>query len=241
MRHALIVRVATICLCVVLAASPAPAASPSIESVVPGVGPRSGPFRVVLTGGHLKDAREVLFYETGLTCLKLEAGSDNELRATLEASAGCRLGAHPFRVRTPGGLSELKVVHIARFPVIAELEPNDDRKAAQAVPLNSTIAGVIDTADIDRVSVVLEKGQRLSAEVQAIRLGGEMTDTQLAVFGPDGRSLALADDTPATRQDPFATLVAPVAGTYSIEIRDTNFGGGPGNTYALHVGDFPRP
>jgi hypothetical protein len=68
-----------------------------------------------------------------------------------------------------------------------------------------------------------------------------MTDTQLAVFGPDGRSLALADDTPATRQDPFATLVAPVAGTYSIEIRDTNFGGGPGNTYALHVGDFPRP
>ncbi len=241
MRHALIVRVVTICFCVVLAASPAPAASPSIESVVPGVGPRSGPFSVVLTGGHLKDARELLFYGTGLTYLKLEAGSDNELRATLEASAGCRLGAHPFRVRTPGGLSELKVVHVTRFPVIAEVEPNDDRKEAQAVRLNTTIAGVIDSGDVDSVSVVLEKGQRLSAEVQAIRLGGEMTDTQLAVFGPDGRSLALADDTPATRQDPFATLVAPAAGTYSIEIRDTNFGGGPGNTYALHVGDFPRP
>ena len=227
MQHALIVRVSTFCVSVLLAVSSASAASPTVESVVPGVGPRGSPFSVVLTGGHLKDARELPFYGTGLTCLKLEAESDNELRATLEASAGCRLGAHPFRVRTPGGLSELKVVHVTRFPVVAEVEPNDDRKGAQAVPLNTTIAGVIDSGDVDSVSVVLEKGQRLSAEVQAIRLGGEMTDTQLAVFGPDGRPVALADDTPATRQDPFATLVAPVAGAYSIQIRDTNFGGGP--------------
>jgi hypothetical protein len=241
MQHALIVRVSTFCVGVLLAAPWASAASPAVESVVPGVGPRGSPFSVVLSGGHLKDARELLFYGTGLTCLKLEAQSDNELRATLDASAGCRLGTHPFRVRTPGGLSELKVVHVTRFPVVAEVEPNDDRKGAQAVPLNTTIAGVIDSGDVDSVSVTLEKGQRLSAEVQAVRLGGEMTDTQLAVFGPDGRPVALADDTPATRQDPFATLVAPVAGAYAIQVRDTNFGGGSANTYALHVGDFPRP
>ena len=241
MQHALIVRALTFCAFTILAAASASAASPTIESVVPGVGPRTGPFSVVLTGGHLKDAREVVFYGSGISCLKLEAASDNELRATFEASAGCRLGAHPFRVRTPGGLSEIRVVHIARFPVIAEREPNDDRKTAQAVPLNTTIAGVIDTGDIDSVSVLLEKGQRLSAEIEAIRLGGEMTDTQLAVLGPDGRPVALSDDTAATRQDPFATLVAPVAGAYVINIRDTNFGGGPSSTYALHVGDFPRP
>jgi hypothetical protein len=241
MQHALIVRLATFCVGVLLGASLASAASPTVESVVPGVGPRGSPFRVVLTGGHLKNACEVLFYGRGLTCLKLEARSANELVATLEASAGCRPGAYPFRVRTPGGLSELKAVHITRFPVVVEVEPNDDRKGAQAVPLNTTIAGVIDSGDVDSVSVLLEKGQRLSAEVQAIRLGGEMTDTQLAVFGPNGRPVALADDTPWTRQDPFATLVAPVAGAYTIQVRDTSFGGGPGNTYALYVGDFPRP
>ncbi len=61
-------------------------------------------------------------------------------------------------------------------------------------------------------------------------------------FGPATVASAPATDTPATRcRDLALHLVAPAAGTYSIEIRDTNFGGGPGNTYALHVGDFPRP
>src|SRR5262249_39086844 len=63
----------------------------------------------------------------------------------------------------------------------------------------------------------------------------------MTVFGPDGKALATVDDTSATRQDPFVSLVAPAEGTYTIRVRDTNFGGGPSSTYALHVGDFPRP
>src|SRR5262249_17411340 len=150
------------------------AAPPTIESVVPAIGPRGSEFTVVFTGGHMKGACELLVYEPGLTCTKLEATSDNELRATLSASNDCRLGAHPFRLRTPGGLSELKVVHVARWPVVAEAEPNNDLKSAQLITLNTTISGVIESADIDNVAVALKKGQRLSAEVQAVRLGGEM-------------------------------------------------------------------
>src|SRR5262249_22605041 len=159
-------------------------------------------FTILVSGGRLKGACEFLLYEPGLSCRKLEATSDNEVRATLVASADCRLGAHPFRVRTPGGVSELKVGHVGPFPVVAEADPNDHLKGAKVVPLNTTVSGVTDSGDVDGVAVALKKGQRLSAEVQAIRLGGEMTDTILTVFGPDGRTLALADDPPATRQDP---------------------------------------
>src|SRR5262249_6502127 len=149
--------------------------------------------------------------------------------ATLVAAADCRLGAHPFRVRTPGGLSELKVVQISRFPVIAESEPNDDQSAARPVAMDVTIAGVLDSGDIDTTAVALKRGQRLSAEVQAIRLGGEMTDAVLTVFGPDGRQIAHADDTAACRQDPFVSLEAPTDGTYGIQVRESSLGGGSSN------------
>jgi hypothetical protein len=232
----------TIALCVWLTASTlASAAPPTVESVVPAVGRIGDEFTVVLSGGRLKDARDLLLYDPGLSCTKLEAVSENEVRVALLASSDCRPGAHPFRLRTPGGLSELKVVHVTPFPVVKEAEPNDNPKGAPTVLLNTTVAGVIDSGDVDCVAVALRKGQRLSAEVQAVRLGGELTDTVLTILDPDGRPIAQADDTAITRQDPFASIVAPGDGTYTVQVRDTSFGGGPSSTYALHVGDFPRP
>ena len=134
------------------------AAVPTVESVTPGVGPRGGDFAVLFTGGRLKDARDILFYDCGLALKKLEVASDNEVKATLVASADCRIGAHPLRLRTPGGLSEMKVVHVSPFPVIAEVEPNDGLKEATAVGLNTTISGVIDSGDVDSFVVTLRKG-----------------------------------------------------------------------------------
>ncbi len=217
------------------------AAAPTVESVIPGVGPRGGEFTVTLTGGRLKDACDILLYDSDLVFKKLEVVSDNELKATLVASADCRIGAHPLRLRTPGGLSELKSVHISPFPVIAEVEPNDGPKEATAASLNATMSGVIDPGDVDSFVVTLRKGERLSAEVEAIRLGGEMTDMVLTVIGPDGRTIIQVDDTLMARQDPFASLVAPGDGRYILQVRETAFGGGSSSTYALHLGDFPRP
>ena len=165
------------------AANPATAASPTVESVIPGVGHRGGEFRIQMAGGRLKGPCELLFYEEGLTCKAIEAVSDNEVEATLVAAPDCRLGGHAFRLRTPGGLSELRVVHISPLPVVGEVEPNDARERANPVAMNSTVSGIIDSGDIDSVVVTLRKGQTLSAEVQAIRLGGEMTDMVLTILG----------------------------------------------------------
>lgn len=241
MNRARIVRLSLLC-AGLIGPGAARAAGPSVESVVPAVVARGGEATPTLAGGHLRGACEVVWYGPGLACRRLDIASDEEARITVAASADCPPGKHPFRVRTPGGLSELRVIQVSRFPVVAEAEPNDAPKDARAVPLNTTVTGVIETGDIDGVAVALRRGGRLSAEVEAVRAGGgELTDAVLIVLGPDGREVARVDDTDATGQDPCLTLVAPADGTYTVQVRDGHFGGGSANSYLLHVGDFPRP
>ncbi|MBA4191360.1 MAG: hypothetical protein C0467_25550 [Planctomycetaceae bacterium] len=229
-----------LCLVCVLSAQ-AIAAPPTIESVAPAVGQRGTEFTLTLTGARLTNPQELLLYAPGVTCTKLAATDENEATVTLKAAADCRLGEYAFRLRTPGGASELRTFRITPFPVVVENEPNDDPKQAQHVPLNSSVAGVIEATGVDHFAVTLKKGQRLAAEVEGVRMGADVTDTVVTVFGPDGKQLATADDTPLFRQDPFVTLIAPADGVYLVQVRETNYGGGDTNRYVLHVGTFCRP
>jgi hypothetical protein len=217
------------------------AAPPTIESVAPAVGQRGTEFTLTLTGSRLAGPQELLLYTPGVVCTKLTAKGDTEVVATLRAAADCRLGEYPFRLRTADGASELRTFRVTPFPVVLEQEPNDEPRQAQAVPLDSTVAGVIEAAGTDHFAVTLKKGQRLAAEVEGIRLGADVTDTVLTVFGPDGRELVANDDNPLFRQDPFVTLVAPADGVYVVQVRETNYDGGDNCRYLLHIGTFSRP
>lgn len=222
-------------------AFPASAAPPVVESVVPGIGQRGTEFTVALAGGKLTDPSAVLFYRTGLTCTKLTAKSEGEVIATVQATADCPLGEHAFRLATKGGASELRTLSVTPFPVVLETDAeNNAPKAAQPVKLNVTVAGHIDIGDVDCYAVTLAKGQRLSAEIEAIRLGSPL-DAVLTIYGPDGKAIVEVDDSPLFRQDPVASIVAPSYGVYVVAVRDTAYGGGEAERYALHVGTFPRP
>ncbi len=216
------------------------AAPPVVESIWPGAGQRGKEFTLTLAGSQLTNPQELLFYTPGVTCAKL-AARDKGVVATLVTSPDCRLGEHAFRLRTSGGLSELRTLHITRFPVIEEMEPNDSAMTAQAMTMNVTVAGVIEATGTDHFTVTLKKGQRLAAEVEAIRLGVDTADAVVTVFGPDGTELATNDDNPLFYQDPFVTLVAPVDGVYRVVLREANYGGGDSSRYLLHIGTFCRP
>jgi hypothetical protein len=220
---------------------PSALGAPTIESVAPAVGQRGTEFTLTLRGAQLAEPQELMLYAPGVVCTKLAANGDTEVTATLKAAADCKLGEYAFRLRTKLGASEARVFRITPLPVVLEKEPNDTREQAQPVPLNVSVAGAIEAAGFDHYAVELKKGQRLSAEVEGVRLGGELTDTALAVFGPDGKLLAAVDDAPLFRQDPFVSLTVPADGVYVVQVRDTNFGGGDTNRYVLHVGTFPRP
>lgn len=83
--------IATLCRCLIATAS-AVAAPLTVESVVPAVGRVGETFRVVLAGGHLKEAQDLLFYGPGLACIGLEVLSDNEILRHLAILGGLEVG-----------------------------------------------------------------------------------------------------------------------------------------------------
>ena len=125
--------------------------------------------------------------------------------------------------------------------MVAEKEPNNDPGKAQKVALNTTVTGVITSEDVDCFAVEARQGDRLSAEVEGMRLGRGVFDPRLAVLDSHGAVLADVDDTQLAMQDPFVSLVVPADGTYILRLREATYGGNDDCHYRLHIGAFPRP
>ena len=215
-------------------------ASPALTVVTPRGAQRGGEADLVFHGSRLADAQEILFYQPGITVTKLEATAQ-EVKAHVQIAKDAVLGEYPLRVRTATGLSELRTFQVTAYPVVEEKEPNNDQEHAQPIQLNTTVAGTIQNEDLDYFVVELKKGQRITAEVQGIRLGDAMVDPYVAILDEKKFSLAEADDTALGRQDPIASAIAPADGKYYVMVRDSSYGGGGNYYYLLSVGTFPRP
>jgi hypothetical protein len=195
---------------------------------------------ITLEGARLSDAKEILFYDSSITVTKLTPVDDTKFKATLKIPDNA-LGEHSLRVRTATGISELRTFHVGVYPVVQEKEPNSDFKSPQPIQLNQTIAGVIENEDIDYFSVTLKKGQRITAEVEGIRLGVTLFDPYVAIMDANRFELASCDDSALGLQDPFVSFIAPKDGAYTIQLREAAYGGDNKCFYRLHVGTFPRP
>jgi len=225
----------------ICADSTARAAAPHLVSIVPTGGQRGTLLELQFKGERLEDTQEIICYEPGLQVLKLSPVTNKIVRAQLKIAPDCRLGEQHLRLRTASGLSELRTFLVGPFPVIDEIEPNNEPAKAQAVPLNTTVAGVIKNEDVDCFSVEIRQGQRLSAEVEGLRLGRTLFDPRLSVLETNGTVLADVDDTWLAVQDPFVSLIAPHDGRYIIALREATYGGSDDCQYRLHIGSFPRP
>src|SRR5205807_8176001 len=128
-----------------------------------------------------------------------------------------QLGEHALRVRCKTGVSELRTFFVGALTVVAEKEPNSDFAAPQKIPLNVTITGVIDNEDVDYFAVDLKKGQRLSVEIEGMRLGTTLFDPYIAILDSKRFELATSDDSPLLKQDGMCAIVAPEDGTYIVQ------------------------
>jgi len=114
-------------------------------------------------------------------------------------------------------------------------------KPAQHVELGTTVYG--HTPDDAQVSyeVDLKKGQRLSVEVDGLRLGYTVFDPFLAIIDKNRFEKVVSDDTILHRQDGYCSYVAEEDGDYTVMIRESSYRGGGNSYYRLHVGSFRRP
>ncbi|MBY0589251.1 PPC domain-containing protein [bacterium] len=217
------------------------AGAPVLDSISPGVGQRGSSFQTHIYGGHLDQPLEIHFYSQGISCTQLDKRADDEILATFMSAADCPLGTHPFRLRTADGFSEIKLIRITAFPVLEETEPNNNKASAQRVSLNTTVSGAFDPAGKDIFSFEAEEGALITAEVEAVRLGGEFSDAVLTVYTPDGKQLQTIDDTALFHQDPFFSFRAPQSGNYIVEVSEANYSGGASQRYLIHLGRYLRP
>lgn len=225
--------------------------SPDLSRIEPRGGQRGTEVELTLIGDRLFEPVELLLYEPGITVKALTKGPDpKSARAVISIAPDCALGEHPMRLRCRSGVTYMRTFWVGQFPTVMEAyetvndrrrDLNDTFGTPQDVPLNSTVQGVADREDADYYRVQCQKGQRLSVEVEAMRLGRVMFDPYVAILDANRFELAVNDDSPLLKRDCAASIVVPEDGPYTILIRESSYEGNPDSQYRLHIGTFPRP
>jgi|GEM_PF-2093465 len=109
----------------------ATAASPSLGAIRPVSAQPRTEIEVTLSGARLGDAKEVFYYQPGITTVSLARVDDNTVKAKLKIAADAPLGLHDLRVRTASGISELRTFSVGTLKEVPEVEPNNDFAAPQ--------------------------------------------------------------------------------------------------------------
>jgi hypothetical protein len=194
-----------------------------------------------ITGDRLEDFEKLLFYTPGIEMTSVEKVEAKAVEIKIKIAADVQPGNHLMRVVTKSGISHGKQFMVGHYDHISEVEPNNDLESAQAIELNHTIEGVIQSEDVDYFKVSLKKGQHIALEAEGLRMGYGTFDPFLAILDENRFEKVVVDDSILHRQDGFCTWEADEDGDYYIMIRDSSYRGSSTAFYRLHVGDFRRP
>jgi hypothetical protein len=237
-------RLLTLC-CTLTAVIPcsidAKAASPNLSYVSPPGVQRGHEHVLTVSGARLADVEEALLYQKGVTVKKVEPVDAANAKVTVEVAPDCRLGEQLIQLRTRSGVSDYRSFFVGALPSVDEKEPNSSFDEPQPIELNHTVAGILQNEDADYYRIHATKGQRISVEVEAIRLGQAYFDPFLAILDKDRFELASVDDTVLAKQDCFLSVVIPEDGEYTVLVRETSYRGADNCRYRVHIGNFPRP
>ncbi len=219
------------------------AISPQLTSTSPAGAQRGAEVELTLRGERLADAQEILWYSPGFQVVKLEVPTHQAavVKAQIKIAPDCQLGEHALRLRCASGISDLRTFWVGPFPSVKDSGTNSDFTQPQPIALNVTVEGVVENEAVHYYRVEAKKGQRLSAEVEGMRLGRTLFDPFVAIMDERRFVLASSDDTALLLQDPTCSVLAPKDGTYVIQVRESSYGGNANCQYRLHVGTFPRP
>ncbi|MFT7643079.1 MAG: hypothetical protein ACI9G1_004842, partial [Pirellulaceae bacterium] len=134
------------------------------------------------------------------------------------------------------GNSDVFMMCVDDLPQIAEeADKNTSFDAPQAIELPGAIDGVCDTGRSDYYKFRLKKGEVISVDVLAGRLGSSL-DPVIRLYHA-AKQLVLSDDDPGLGADCRFAFQAPADDAYTLEILDNRFAGG--QRYRIRIGKFP--
>ncbi len=232
---------------------PAIASFPVIEQNHPLGVVRGEVTTIVFKGLRLGDAYDAIADKKGVEIIEVKAIDSRKATVKLKADPNLAPGLYPIRLVTRTGISNIKLIGVGAMPITDEVEPNNDFGSPQKIKWNprgksfgTTIEGIVGREDVDFYQVQLKAGQRLTAEIEGIRLvytvrNQNILDPFIAILDENRFEVASSDDSALLAQDGVCSFVAPKDGRYFVLVRGSSFGGGPICGYRLHVGNFPRP
>lgn len=154
----------------------------------------------------------------------------------VEIAADAPRGLRTWHVITSQGVAPGLKFEIGDLPEIVEDEIDGD-PVPVGVSLPVTVNGrVFPREDVDVWTFAAKRGELISADLRAARLGSPL-EARLEVVGPDGNRLA--ESAPAD-VEPSLDFTAPADGTYSIRVHDHRFHGGQAFVYRLSLTSGPR-
>jgi hypothetical protein len=164
-----------------------------------------------------------------------EKVGDTQLVAEVSLPAGLPGEPLTFVVVTSSGETKPHPLLVEMsLPVLAEKEPNDGFRQAQAVPVPGAVDGLIERQrDVDVFRIDGRAGQRLQLEVLAARYGSAL-DSILTVYDAAGREVASNDDIKDS-VDSRVEVTLPRDGMYYACIIDAYDQGGPAHVYRLVI------
>lgn len=164
------------------------------------------------------------------------SGQDRRLSFDVTLPPDARPGVGIVRVHGVGGVSAPALVMIDDLPTVAEARRTTTHADPQRIEAPVAVEGTCDAVASDFFQFTGKKGQRISVEAFAVRLGSAM-DPVVRVLGPAGREIAYCDDDPATGgEDSHLSITLPADGDYVVEVRDIHYEGGDAHRYRLRVG-----
>jgi hypothetical protein len=225
-----------------------------VDYLLPRGGARGATVLVEFHGFELQNPKEILFYQPGITATEFVSypKPGDGFKVKFKIAPDCPLGEHVLRVRTATALSDAVTFWVSPFPTEYESESkigeNDTLERAHPVLPNTTVEGQIlpgQDMDKDIYRMQVRKGERISVEVEAARLGtlhfGGENDLMVRILDTNGKELAMNDDSALYVQDPVVSIVAPHDGTFYIEIKQQIFYPPRQAWYRAHIGTFSRP
>lgn len=219
------------------------AASPDLQNTTPRGAQRGVETKVTFFGTRLEDAEEIIFHYPGITAKDLKVIDGRKVEATLVIAPDCRIGEHHVRVRCKSGMSYARNFWVSQFPNVAEVEPNDDFDAPQKIDLNVTVEAAAKAEETDYYQVTMKKGQRLSVEIEGLRINNIRQniaiDPFVSILNKDRFEIASADGSALLKQESVLSVIIPEDGDYIVEVRDSAYQGR--GSYRAHIGTFPRP
>lgn len=194
-------------------------------------------------GADLDDATQLVFSHPGIRAVAKQSPATEFEKAkpvpgvfSVQVAGDVPPGSYDVRVAGRFGISNPRSFVIGGLTEANDPGGNNQPTAAMALPVDSTVNGVVDGNQMDHFKLSLKAGQRVLLNCEAQRIDSRL-DGVLVVFDPAGKELRRSRG--FVGRDPLVDLTAAADGDYLVKLYDFTYRGGGEYYYRLTAHTAP--